>query len=197
VQNDPFFLQQLEVTESDFQTLKREQALHVDFSVFPQNVLELLNLCCARPDDSPVKCEVFLLSYEFRTSILSLLYFASRHAAELTLGANKLSTLQIFELHHFKNLQHLSLQFREGNDAAVKKYLADRLIDSKSRMRNLEAELSAQCVNSIEQGRELNSAKDEVWKLREQHAVTVGDLKYDLAFGFYSCSISYHLHNFY
>jgi hypothetical protein len=35
------------VTEADFQVLKREQALHVDFAAFPQNVLELLDLCAA------------------------------------------------------------------------------------------------------------------------------------------------------
>jgi hypothetical protein len=46
-QSDPFFLYQLEVTEADFQLLKREQALHVDFAAFPQNVLELLDLCAA------------------------------------------------------------------------------------------------------------------------------------------------------
>jgi hypothetical protein len=99
-----------------------------------------------------------------------------RHAAELTLAA-KCGTLALFELHHFKNLQHLSLQFREGNDAAIKKYLADRLIDTKARARHLDAELAAQNEAGAAQTLELAALRDDAWAAREQHASAVANLK--------------------
>lgn len=91
--------------------------------------------------------------------------------------AAKCGTLVLFELHHFKNLQHLSLQFREGNDAAIKKYLADRLIDTKARARHLDAELAAQTEAGVAQTLELAALRDDAWAAREQHASAVADLK--------------------
>ena len=41
-EEDPFFLHSLEVSEEDFQTLKVEQSLLVDFSTFPSKLIELL-----------------------------------------------------------------------------------------------------------------------------------------------------------
>ena len=44
--NDPnFFLYILDIGEQDFHHLKRDQALLVDFPVFPAKLIELINLC--------------------------------------------------------------------------------------------------------------------------------------------------------
>lgn len=37
-EDDPFFLHTMEVSEEDFQTLKADQAILVDFGAFPQEV---------------------------------------------------------------------------------------------------------------------------------------------------------------
>ena len=44
-ENDPYFLYVLDVGEQDFHLLKRDQALLVEFPVFPMKMVELLNLC--------------------------------------------------------------------------------------------------------------------------------------------------------
>jgi len=44
-EEDPFFLHTLEVTEEDFQSLKVEQSIRVDFGAFPLELIELLNKC--------------------------------------------------------------------------------------------------------------------------------------------------------
>ena len=42
---DPFFLYFLEVSEDDFQNLKVEQCILVDFTTFPYKLIELLEQC--------------------------------------------------------------------------------------------------------------------------------------------------------
>ena len=42
---DPFFLYSLYMSEEDYQTLKAQQGLLVDFGAFGQKFIDLLNLC--------------------------------------------------------------------------------------------------------------------------------------------------------
>lgn len=42
---DPFFFYSLEVNEDDFQSLKVEQSILVDFAMFSYKLIELLNQC--------------------------------------------------------------------------------------------------------------------------------------------------------
>ena len=43
--SDPFFYYSLEVSETEFHVLKKEQSLLVDFSTFPANLVDLLDHC--------------------------------------------------------------------------------------------------------------------------------------------------------
>ena len=43
--NDFYFLYTMRLSEDDFQTLKAQQGLLVDFGAFPQKFIDLLNLC--------------------------------------------------------------------------------------------------------------------------------------------------------
>lgn len=53
-ESDLFFLHSLEVSEDDFQTLKTEQGILVDFSSFPGKVITLLDKCISSlPTDAP------------------------------------------------------------------------------------------------------------------------------------------------
>ncbi len=53
-EDDPFFLHTLEVSEDDFQTLKAEQGILVDFSNFPGKIITLLEKCLsAQQPDMP------------------------------------------------------------------------------------------------------------------------------------------------
>ncbi|KAL1431558.1 hypothetical protein MTO96_014075 [Rhipicephalus appendiculatus] len=51
---DPFFFYTLTLTEDDFQSLKAQQGLLVDFLAFPQKFIDLLELCTKdEQKDSP------------------------------------------------------------------------------------------------------------------------------------------------
>lgn len=52
--SDLFFLHTLEVSEEDFQSLKNDQGILVDFASFPGKIISLLEKCIlAQPGDSP------------------------------------------------------------------------------------------------------------------------------------------------
>ena len=60
------------------------------------------------------------------------------------------STFNLTETNLFKQLTHLSLRFRAGNDAAVKKYLATRLSSLKATVAELESSFAVVSLNFVE-----------------------------------------------
>lgn len=103
--NNLQFLKVLEINEHEFQALKHEQSLRVEFQQFPEKFQELLKLC------QESNCEEKM---QFGC-ILSV--------------ANNASTFKIVEHNEFKSLDHLTLQFQQPKDDVVKNYLADCLLD--------------------------------------------------------------------
>ncbi|CAH2294328.1 spindle assembly abnormal 6 homolog [Pelobates cultripes] len=102
---DPFFLYNLTLGEEDFQSLKNQQGLLVEFSAFPQRFIDLLEQCILEQDKAVPR---FLLQLLTSSSVPD------------SAPAN----LNIIETNPFKHLTHLSLKLLAGNDSDVKKYLA-------------------------------------------------------------------------
>ncbi|XP_070602575.1 spindle assembly abnormal protein 6 homolog isoform X2 [Erythrolamprus reginae] len=121
--SDPFFLYNLVISEEDFQSLKLQQSLLVDFSAFPQRFIDLLQHCIQEQDKEIPR---FLLQLVSSGSSLD-------HTA---------SFLNVVETNPFKHLTHLSLKFLPGNDAEIKKFLASCLKSTKEEKVLLEQKLS-------------------------------------------------------
>jgi spindle assembly abnormal protein 6 len=95
-EDDPYFLHTLEVTEEEFQCLKADQGILVDFASFPGKIISLLERCIgSHASDTP----------RFQAVL------ACRPAD---------STLKIVETNDFKQLAHITLAFKPGNDFTVK-----------------------------------------------------------------------------
>lgn len=97
-EDDPYFLHTLEVTEDDFQCLKADQGILVDFASFPGKIIGLLERCIgshSTADHTP------------------------RFQAVLSCRPAD-STLKIVETNDFKQLPHITLAFKPGNDFTVK-----------------------------------------------------------------------------
>ena len=122
-ESDLLFLHTLEVTEDDFQRLKAEQGILVDFAHFPAKLMMLLEKCIDSADDA--------------------------FQAELTLSSGQESCLKIIETNDFNKLPHVALKFRPGNDAAVKSFLAFRLGEVTSQARGLQTQLHESNVISL------------------------------------------------
>lgn len=117
-ETDPFFLYALECGESEFHAIKQEQAILVDFLTFPLKLIELLQMCMRKVEDSP------------------------KFICTLDKGHGFEGTLNICETNLFRQITHLSLKFRSGSDEIIKKHLAGKLKEYKLNCENLELKLS-------------------------------------------------------
>ncbi|KAM7106741.1 spindle assembly abnormal protein 6 homolog isoform 1-T2 [Ciconia maguari] len=150
---DPFFLYKLVISEEDFQSLKSQQGLLVDFSAFPQKFIDLLQQCIQEQNKDIPR---FLLQLVSSASVLD-------HAPV---------SLNVVETNPFKHLTHLSLKFLPGNDAEIKKFLASCLKCLKEdkmmleeKLRKTEEDLTRQLSYTqqslSEKSRELDKLKNE------------------------------------
>ncbi|KAJ9523994.1 hypothetical protein QJQ45_022358, partial [Haematococcus lacustris] len=124
-ETDLYFLHSLEVSEEDFQSLKNEQGILVDFASFPGKIITLLDKCTtSQPTDAP------------------------RFQAVLSIRGSE-SLFKIVETNDFKQLPHITLAFRPGNDAAVKQFLAFRLLEVKGNAEDLTTQLARMTVRQL------------------------------------------------
>ncbi|KAM6327433.1 spindle assembly abnormal protein 6 homolog [Podargus strigoides] len=150
---DPFFLYNLVISEEDFQSLKSQQGLLVDFSAFPQKFIDLLQQCIQEQNKDIPR---FLLQLVSSASVLD-------HTPVF---------LNVVETNPFKHLTHLSLKFLPGNDAEIKKFLASCLkclkedkMTLEEKLRKTEEDLTRQLSYTqqslSEKSRELDKLKNE------------------------------------
>lgn len=128
-ENDPFFLYSLYMSEEDYQQLKTQQGLLVDFSAFGQKFIDLLNLCEKDEKLDNPKFQLQLYTKE------PLSYDHSN------------ASLNVIEINPFKHLCHLQLNFMPGNDTDVKKYLANCLQTIRENYSKLNREYDEFKVN--------------------------------------------------
>uniref|UniRef100_A0AAR2KP03 Spindle assembly abnormal protein 6 homolog n=1 Tax=Pygocentrus nattereri TaxID=42514 RepID=A0AAR2KP03_PYGNA len=150
---DLYFLYNLVISEEDFQSLKVQQGLLIDFTSFPQKFIDLLDQCIAEQDKDHPR---FLLQLSSTSSALD-------HSP---------ASLNVVETNAFKHLTHLSLKLLPGSDVEVKKYLAACLATVKQekeqlqqRLRTTEEDLSRQLSYAqqtlSEKSRELDKLRSE------------------------------------
>ncbi|XP_038572833.1 spindle assembly abnormal protein 6 homolog isoform X1 [Micropterus salmoides] len=118
---DPYFLFNLSISEEDFQSLKVQQGLLIDFASFPQKFIDLLNLCHSEQESDNPR---FLLHLSCQSPVLE--------------GPANFS---VVETNAFKHLNHLSLRLTQGSDKEVKDYLAVCLSSLKAEKQGLEMKL--------------------------------------------------------
>ena len=106
-ESDSFLLFNLDLSEDEFQALKTDQSILVDFPTFPSKYVELLRQCqAAASEEHP------------------------RFVAQLSIG-NGTPTFTVTETNPFRQLAHIALRFVAGDDTAIKHYLAGRRAGSQ------------------------------------------------------------------
>ena len=153
-EEDPFLLFTLDLNEEEFAPLKHEQRLLVDFTAFPAKLVELLEHCNEAASQHDPR-------------------FISTLVSGTTGG-----TLSVVETNHFRQLYHISLQLRAGNDAEIKRYLAGRVKGFKAQNRDLEEELS-QTKEALQlQTSDADEARQEARTLREDQQRGTADVEH-------------------
>lgn len=119
-EDDVQFIKILEMHENDFQKLRNEQLLRVDYSLFPKKFFELLELCCN----------------SFEKEVDRVLF-----SCVIELQNNGSAIFRIIEQNEFKELDHLVLKFAQPDDEFVKHYLSDCLMTSRKNEKSLNAKI--------------------------------------------------------
>lgn len=186
--NGPIQLYELEVGESDFADLQKDQALLVDFSSFAKSMIDLLKLCdlgesqdhgdnvtvgntsrlqCSENENwNPIAGQQGISNVS--TYVCRIEAFSNQAPAGRW-DTNRMdgtifhrAIFSIVESNQFRELTHLSLNLKPGTDSSIRRYLSIRmteLLDEKS-MLNFQI--------SIEKDRAENSEQANV-KISEQY----------------------------
>jgi spindle assembly abnormal protein 6 len=188
----------LDVGEQDYHLLKRDQALLVEFPSFPTKLIELIDLCLETENAkenthhhvdesmqnavSEEKEEIIVVTENLMNSTISS--FISK--LDVSTGV-----LSVVETNKFKQLTHINLQLRQGNDAAIKAYLAARLKLALSYNQNLtdtHTEVAQSLAKVTQQKltieKELNDVKThkdvDFESLRSNHTTEIANLRISL-----------------
>ncbi|KAJ3325908.1 hypothetical protein HDV06_002293 [Boothiomyces sp. JEL0866] len=152
-ETDPFFFFYLDIIEQDFHLIKQEQGLLIDFVEFPVKFIELLEACIASGKDLHPK-----------------------FVAQLQQD-DRYSTFSIIEANSFKQINHLSLKFNQGNDSTIKEYLATVVKDFKTQTHNLHQALSASTRSNKESEQIISKISAELDQLKMRHSEEINVLK--------------------
>ncbi|XP_068096085.1 spindle assembly abnormal protein 6 homolog [Hyperolius riggenbachi] len=158
---DPFFLYNLVITEDDFQNLKLQQGLLVDYTAFPQKFIDLLHQCINEENKDIPR---FLLQLSYSGPLLG----------------SSTAQLDVVETNSFKHLTHLSLRFQPANDVEIKTYLATCLRCIKEEkhvlqqtMKKTEDDLSRQLMCTQQA---LSEKINELEKLKSDSSLKISAL---------------------
>ncbi|XP_077439901.1 spindle assembly abnormal protein 6 homolog isoform X1 [Vanacampus margaritifer] len=147
---DPHFFFSLTISEEDFQSLKVQQALLIEFTSFPEMLTQLLGQCQSEQNCSHPRFQLLL----------------SCDSPSLEGPAH----LSVMETSSFKHIDQLSLRLTPGSDKHVKDYLASCLASLKVEKEALEVKLQkteddlTRRLNNAEQT--LSEKKSETERLR-------------------------------
>jgi spindle assembly abnormal protein 6 len=188
-----------QVGEDDYHQLKHDQRLRVDFKAFPRQFIELLEGCAehsaaaatssdstAAPSHSAGQRQgqsqgAFLARLEAppsnNTSSSNSYGTSSISSSSNNSSSAGLSTFSLVETNHFKELTHLSLRFRAGNDSAVKAYLAARLRQLRAEGAALATQLSDTDSALCRERQAAAAAVAEVEHLRTSRERDLRDLR--------------------
>ena len=153
-ESDPFFLFTLDVSEEDFAQVKLDQRLLIDFAAFPGKLVELLEHCREASKQE-----------------------SARFIATLV-ATNGGGMFSVVETNNFRQLYHISLQLRAGNDVAIKRYLAAKLKDFKARNSGLDSELMTTRALLEQKTEESTAANAEIRSLQDQQQRTIADIEH-------------------
>ena len=182
-ENDPYFLYVLDVGEQDFHLLKRDQALLVEFPVFPAKMVDLLNLCleseakqaaaaCANDEDESASAASSNENSNNDDSHGN--DSSSSFVAKLDTSSGVFS---VIEMNEFKQLTHISLQMKQGNDGAIKAYLASRLGLYMQRCTSMTKELHAATATLHSEQSEKSNVKAALQEIQSRKDVSEEHLR--------------------
>ena len=156
--NDPLFLYTLELGELEYQQLKSEQSLLVDFQNFPDFIIKMIYFCKNDKDD-------------IYTCVFTIGGLNENNFSSSTSGI-----LAIEEKTQYRKLNHLILKFQAANDTTLKKYLSDVSKEYKEKYENLLQKFNDLNQNFDNFQKETAILKENFQKLEYEHKTSMDNL---------------------
>lgn len=133
---DTSFFYSLEMAEENYARLKESEQLLVDFNGFLEKLISLLEQCFNNGSEADLEeCPI-------SDAPSSAGNKANRFRAVFHFGSGHTNpTLRLIECNEFKELPHITLQLRSGNDSAIKDFLSFRLDEVQTELAKKAEEL--------------------------------------------------------
>ena len=156
--NDPLFLYSLDLSEIDYQQLKTEQSLLVDFQNFPDFITKMFFYCKNDKDD-------------IYTCVLTL-----GGIGENNFSSGGAGVLSVEEKTQYRKLNHLILKLQAANDITLKKYLSDVSKEYKEKYENLSQKYADLNQNYELMQKENGNLKENLQKIEYEHKTSLDNL---------------------
>ena len=156
--NDPLFLYSLDLSEIEYQQLKTEQSLLVDFQNFPDFITKMFYFCKNDKDD-------------IYSCVLTL-----GGIGENNFSSSGNGILTVEEKTQYRKLNHLILKLQAANDLSLKKYLSDVSKEYKEKFENLSLKYSDLNQNYEMIQKENLNLKENLQKIEYEHKTSLDNL---------------------
>ena len=156
--NDPLFLYSLDLSEIEYQQLKTEQSLLVDFQNFPDFITKMFFYCKNDKDD-------------IYTCVLTL-----GGIGENNFSSGGAGVLSVEEKTQYRKLNHLILKLQAANDITLKKYLSDVSKEYKEKFENLSQKYADLNQNYELMQKENVNLKENLQKIEYEHKTSLDNL---------------------
>ena len=150
----------MEISETEFHSIKQEQSLLIEFQQFPSKFYEMLEMSCFSPNPQNSKFDDINLNFNksLSTNYVCILHYTNPTDALLI----------IQEITQFRQLNHLILRVKVANDTLLKKYLSGLAKDFKNKYENLVKENSELSENYENCSNNLKNCRDELLFINEK-----------------------------
>ena len=156
--NDPLFLYSLDLSEIEYQQLKTEQSLLVDFQNFPDFITKMFFYCKNDKDD-------------IYTCVLTL-----GGIGENNFSSGGAGVLSVEEKTQYRKLNHLILKLQAANDITLKKYLSDVSKEYKEKFENLSQKYADLNQNYELMQKENGNLKENLQKIEYENKTSLDNL---------------------
>ena len=156
--NDPLFLYSLDLSEIEYQQLKTEQSLLVDFQNFPDFIIKMFYYCKNDKED-------------IYTCVLTL-----GGLGENNFSSGGVGILTVEEKTQYRKLNHLILKLQAANDISLKKYLSDVSKEYKEKFENLTMKFNDLSQNYDLIMKENSNLKENLQKIEYEHKTSLDNL---------------------
>ncbi len=156
--SDPLFLYLMEISETEFHSIKQEQSLLIEFQQFPSKFYEMLEMSSINNQNSKFEEVNLNFNKSLATNYVCILHYTNPTDALLI----------IQEITQFRQLNHLILRVKAAGDQLLKKYLSGLAKDFKSKYENLVKENSEISENYENCSNNLKNCRDELLFINEK-----------------------------